>query len=164
MPISAAAKARGLRAIFDRPLWLGLASRVEGSSLVEIADRDYARQRAKFTDPAIDGDEAMVSNAERIIFPPFATDLPRPPALWFVSDHREQGAIIAHGPLERRYIDPETGIMYSHAERQKRAGSSPDGARWALGLVSVAAQGSAGMEVLFPPGAIRIWLDDGEAE
>lgn len=162
MPISAAGKERALRHIFGGNLWLGLATRIEGDSLIELADEAYERQKIRFSAPELEGEAAEIRSAERIAFPPYARDLPRAPALWFVSDAKKGGAVLAHGELEPRFIDPDSGEVYARREVSERARVL--GAAWGKSLIAIVPRASAGEEPIFPAGAIRIQMSDDEEE
>lgn len=157
MGLSIAAKARALRPFSSEKLWLGLASRVEGDTIFEIADASYERQRVQFSEPSQSGSLVEVVNSKRVDFAPLDADCRAPVQFWFVVDAKRGGEVQASGELEPIYVDPATGEQFSARGQREKAEANPIAV---LSWKRTFPKWLAGQQPWFPEGALRISLDE----
>lgn len=92
--LTAEAKRRALQALFGGGLLVGLAT-PQG----EVTDPAYRRMPVRFGPPRPDADgTVIVTNAERVVFPPFAEDAPLDVSHWFLVD--ADGVELERSPLD----------------------------------------------------------------
>lgn len=156
MGLSPIAKERALAHVFARgDLQLGLASRInERGLLVELSDPGYKRQPIRFE---IDEASSEARSKARVVFEPFQTDTNEPIAFFFVLGSR--GELLADGPLAPRYVDVETGDVYSGAAAKARA-KELLGVEFEQRFRQNVVRVRAGEEAVFPPGAIAIGIGE----
>lgn len=155
MGLSKDAREDGLKAMVGGERWVGLATEMRGTGVVEVADPGYARQPAEFTEVIHDGARSVIATAKTIEFPRYVYNSDKEIRFWFVSDSGEKGKgrVTATGAIDPQFmLDRKAGKLLTPDEaRGKKDYTTP-----------VYPRPVAGSGTSFPAGGISLSITSEE--
>lgn len=157
---------RALKAVVSGDgFWLGIATRQDGDSLIEVRDPNYRRAPILFGDPKHHDRRTEIANVKAVTFNPWLFDCEGDLRYWFVVKAASGGQpAVATGRIAPRgYIVDRAVLSPGDIEVKSKAFGST-AAAWAQNVKDTAPKvwprPLAGEELIFRPGDIMLFITE----